>query len=156
MTSRPIELVQSSFDLVSSILFTTTITLILVCVTSATSQAQSTTAANAQLEHGRYLVQRVGLCGDCHTPHDDHGQPIGAKALQGAGLTFKPLGPVPNWVEYAPPLVGLLGFTDAQMITFLTTGKDATGKSPRPPMPAYRFNKKDAAAVVAYLRSLSK
>ncbi|MBV9339635.1 MAG: hypothetical protein JO159_01940, partial [Acidobacteria bacterium] len=111
--------------------------------------------ANVQIEHGRYLVQRLGLCGDCHTPHDDHGRPIEAKSLQGAGLTFKPLGPVPDWTEYAPPLVGLLGFTDEQMIAFLTTGKDPSGNSARPPMPAYRFNKSDASAVVAYLRSLS-
>jgi mono/diheme cytochrome c family protein len=136
-------------------LFTPTVALVLICTTSAASPAQSS-AAKAQLEHGRYLMQRVGLCGDCHTPHDDHGQPIEAKSLQGAGLTFKPLGPVPNWAEYAPPLVGLLGFTDEQMITFLTTGKDPSGKSARPPMPAYRFNKRDASAVVAYLRSLSK
>ena len=135
-------------------LFIATLPLVMVCITSVVSQAQSA-AAKAELEHGRYLVQRVGLCGDCHTPHDDHGKPIEAKSLQGATLTFKPLGPVPNWAEYAPPLVSLSGFTDGQMITFLTTGKDASGKFTRPPMPAYRFNKRDAAAVVAYLRSLS-
>ena len=136
-------------------LVTATLALLVVSISTGGSQAQSA-AEKTQLEHGRYLVQRVGLCGDCHTPHDDHGQPIEAKTLQGAGLTFKPLGPVPNWVEYAPPLIGLLGSTDEQMITFLTTGKDASGKPARPPMPAYRFNKKDAAAVVVYLRSLSK
>ena len=134
-------------------LFTHTLVLVFMSLTTAESRAQSA-AQEGQLKHGRYLVQRVGLCGDCHTPHDDHGQPIEAKTLRGAGLTFKPLGSVPNWVEYAPPLVGLLGFTDEQMITFLTTGKDPSGKSPRPPMPPYRFDKRDAAAVVAYLRSL--
>jgi mono/diheme cytochrome c family protein len=136
-------------------LVTATLALLVVGITAGGSRAQSA-AEKTELEYGRYLVQHVALCGDCHTPHDDHGQPIEAKTLQGAGLTFKPLGPVPNWVEYAPPLIGLLGFTDEQMITFLTTGVDTSGKSARPPMPAYRFNKKDAAAVVAYLRSLSK
>jgi hypothetical protein len=78
-------------------------------------------------------------------------QVIKTRELQGASLTFKPLGPVPNWSEYAPGLVGLLGFTDDQMVTFLTTGKDPSGKFARPPMPTYRLNRKDGTAMVSYL-----
>lgn len=127
---------------------------IIFWVGTATSQKRQ--AANAAgVEHGRYLVQQVAMCGDCHSPHDDHGQVIEARALQGASLTFKPLGPVPNWVEYAPAIAGLPGFTDEQMVTFLTTGKDPSGHPPRPPMPAYRFNRSDAAAISGYLRSLA-
>src|SRR6266849_2979352 len=123
-------------------------------LSSARPQPQSA-AANAQLERGRYLVQHVGICGDCHTPRDDKGQPVEEKALQGARIMFKPTVPMPTWGEFAPPIVGLPGFTDSQAITFLTTGKDVSGKFGAPPMPPYRFNKKDAAAVVAYLRSLA-
>ena len=129
----------------------------LVFLRIATAEQQVPPAGEkGQVEHGRYLVQNVGLCGDCHTPRDDHGQPIESRALEGANLSFKPLGPVPNWAGYAPPLVGLSGFTDDQMVTFLTTGKDPSRNLPRPPMPAYRFNKKDAVAVVTYLRSLTR
>lgn len=123
-------------------------------LSSASPQPQSE-ASEAQLERGRYLVQQVGICGDCHTPKDDRGQPVEAKALQGARIMFKPTVPMPNWGEFAPPIVGLPGFTDAQAITFLTTGKNVSGKFGAPPMPPYRFDKKDAAAVVAYLRSLA-
>lgn len=123
-------------------------------LSSASPQPQSE-ASKAQLERGRYLVQQVGICGDCHTPRDDRGQPVEAKALQGARIMFKPTVPMPNWGEFAPPIVGLPGFTDAQAITFLTTGKNVSGKFGAPPMPPYRFDKKDAAAVVAYLRSLA-
>jgi len=123
-------------------------------LSSARPQPQSTTA-KAQLERGRYLVQQVGLCGDCHTPMDDKGQRVEAKALRGARIMFKPTAPMPVWGEFAPPIAGLPGFTDAQAITFLTTGKDVSGKFPAPPMPSYRFNKKDAADVLAYLRSLA-
>ena len=123
---------------------------VVLCIVATTPAAQV-----AQVEHGQYLVQHVGLCGDCHSPHDNHGQIIGARALQGAALTFKPLSSVPNWVDYAPALVGLPGFSDEQMVTFLTTGKDPAGQFARPPMPAYRFSKKDAIAVVDYLRSLA-
>jgi mono/diheme cytochrome c family protein len=133
-------------------LFATTFAaLILLCTATASAQKAPD---KSQVEHGRYLVQQVGLCGDCHTPRDDHGQPIESKALRGAGIGFKPLAEMP-WGGYAPPIAGLPGFTDAQAITFLTTGKDPTGSHPKPPMPPYRFNRRDAAAVVAYLRSVA-
>ena len=96
-------------------------------LSSARSQPQSE-AGKARLERGRYLVQQVGLCGDCHTPRDDKGQPIEGKTLQGARVMFKPTVPMPSWGEFAPPIAGLPGFTDAQAITFLTTGKDVAGK----------------------------
>jgi len=131
--------------------------LVVICaaaLSSARPQPQSE-AGKARLERGRYLVQQVGLCGDCHTPRDDKGQPIVAKTLQGARTMFKPTVPMPSWGEFAPPIAGLPGFTDAQAITFLTTGKDVAGKLSAPPMPPYRFDKDDAAAVVAYLRSLA-
>ena len=129
-----------------------------VFCTAALSSARphpQSEASKAQLEHGRYLVQQVGICGDCHTPRDDKGQPVETKALQGARIMFKSTVPVPNWGEFAPPIAGLPGLTDAEAITFLTTGKDVSGKFGAPPMPAYRFTKEDAAAVVAYLRSLA-
>ncbi|HKE06837.1 MAG TPA: hypothetical protein VKB48_03355 [Candidatus Acidoferrum sp.] len=122
-------------------------------LSSARPQPQSE-AGKAQLERGRYLVEQVSICGDCHTPRDDKGQPIEAKALQGARIMFKPSVPMPNWGEFAPPIAGLPGFTDAQAITFFTTGKNVSGKFAAPPMPPYRFNKEDAASVVAFLRSI--
>jgi hypothetical protein len=122
-------------------------------LSSARPQSQSE-ADKAQLERGRYLVQQVGLCGDCHTPMDDKGQPIESKTLEGARIMFKPTVPLPAWSEFAPPIAGLPGFTEAQAVAFLTTGKDASGKFAAPPMPRYRFGEKDAPAVVAYLRSL--
>lgn len=112
-------------------------------------------SANKALERGRYLVQRVGMCGDCHTPHDQHG-PIAGQELQGSTIPFKPTVPMPVWATSSPAIAGLPQFSnDKAAMTFLTTGKDASGHFARPPMPAYRFNRKDAAAVVAYLRSLS-
>src|SRR5215469_16535708 len=47
-------------------------------LSSAKPQPQSE-AAKTQLERGRYLVQQVGICGDCHTPRDDKGQPVEEK-----------------------------------------------------------------------------
>jgi mono/diheme cytochrome c family protein len=111
--------------------------------------------AKDNIERGRYLVQQVGLCGDCHTPHNEKGEPVTDQAFQGASTIFKPLQPVPNWAEYTPALAGFPGFTDDQALTFLTTGKDASGQLAAPPMPQYRFSREDAAAVLAYLKSLA-
>lgn len=111
-------------------------------------------SANAQVNRGRYLVERTGMCADCHTPMNQKGEPIKERHLGGAPLMFKPTVPVPGWVEVAPPIAGLPGFTDEQAVRFLTTGIGPSGKPAGPPMPAFRFNKQDAAAIVAYLRSL--
>lgn len=107
---------------------------------------------SAQIARGKYLVQRVAMCGDCHTPRDDKGMPLPGKELAGAPLGFKPLAPMP-WAPTAPEIAGLPGWKDAQIVTFLTTGK-LDGREPNPPMPGYRFSGPDARAVVAYLRSL--
>ena len=105
-----------------------------------------------QVARGKYLVQRVGMCGDCHTPRDNKGMPLPGKELAGAPIAFKPLAPMP-WAPTAPEIAGLPGWKDAQVVTFLMTGK-LDGRAPNPPMPEYRLSAADARAVVAYLRSL--
>lgn len=102
---------------------------------------------------GRYLVERVGLCADCHSPRNEKGEFLPALWLKGAALPFQPTVPMP-WSPAAPPIAGLPSMTDAQALDFLQTGKRPDGSVPRPPMPEFRFNREDAAAVVAYLRSL--
>lgn len=103
---------------------------------------------------GKYLVEQVGMCQDCHTPMNEKGEYVKEKWLQGAPILFKPTVPIPAWAERTVHIAGLPGWTDEQAITFLMTGKDAKGMNARPPMPAYRFNRKDAEAITAYLRSL--
>jgi mono/diheme cytochrome c family protein len=108
------------------------------------------------IARGKYLVTSVGMCADCHTQRDQKGQIIQERWLQGAPLDFKATVPMPKWAEVAPPLAGLPGWTEAQVVTLLTTGKDQKGEPPDPPMPAYRMSKEDAGAVAAYLASLGK
>jgi len=121
-----------------------------------TAMAQQKSAkSGGSVVRGKYLVTQVGMCSDCHSPRNEKGQYIQEKWLQGAPIMFNPSVEIP-WAGTAPPLAGLEGWTDAQAIKFLTTGVDRDGKNPRPPMPEYRFNKSDAADVVAYLRSLKQ
>lgn len=104
--------------------------------------------------HGKYLVEGVGLCGDCHSPRNEKGEVIPGRHLEGAVLDFQPLHPVPGWVPASPPIAGLPGWTSAQALMFLMTGIGKDGKPAGPPMPHYRMSRWDAEAVVAYLKSL--
>lgn len=105
-------------------------------------------------ERGKYLVEDIGACGDCHTPMNEKGEPILAKRLQGSPLFFKPTVPVPNWADKSANIAGLPGWSDEEAVKFFTTGLAANGLPARPPMPQYRYSSQDAKAVTAYLRSL--
>jgi mono/diheme cytochrome c family protein len=83
------------------------------------------------------------LCIDCH------GVDLKGAPSHGSG---PPSGP---WAKAAPAIAGLPMFAkDADAMQFLETGKLPDGASARPPMPQYRLDAADAAAVVAYLHSV--
>jgi mono/diheme cytochrome c family protein len=111
--------------------------------------------ADAQsVERGKYIVERVGMCNDCHTPRDAKGRLVATQNLKGAPIGFRPLVEMP-WADHAPPIAGLpASWTPAQMAHFLQTGKRPDGSSPRPPMPGYRLSQQDAWSVTDYLRHL--
>ena len=95
------------------------------------------------------------MCGDCHTPHNEKGEPIKERWLKGAALGFKPKVPIPAWADMAVDISGLPGWKRDAAIKFLMTGMDSSGAHARPPMPQYRFNLQDATAIAAYLKSLA-
>ncbi len=108
---------------------------------------------NAKAARGKYIVEKASMCVDCHTPMTPKGEPDLSRNMMGSTIFFAAKMPIPNWVDEAPPLAGLAGYTDAQVIAILQTGlKD--GQPLRPPMPQFRFNREDAEAIVAYLRTL--
>jgi mono/diheme cytochrome c family protein len=109
------------------------------------------------IAHGKYLVDGVGMCSDCHTPRLADGSFDMGRYLVGAP---SPGGPPPPGVPFAPISVALAGlpaaYTEAGLAKFLMDGTAEDGSPPLPPMPHYRLNEKDAAAVAAYLASLPK
>lgn len=111
---------------------------------------------DALLVRGRYLVENVGLCADCHSPRNERGQFIAGQELKGAPLAFAPTVPMPAWAAVAPAIAGLPTMTEAQAVHFLQTGEKPDGTKPRPPMPEFRLDPADATAVAAYLKSLAK
>lgn len=126
-----------------------------LCLVSALIGQQKTHSASAaKLARGKYLVEDVGLCGDCHTPHNEKGEPIKEQTLKGATLDFKPTVPMPVWADKATNIAGLPGWDKDAAIKFMMTGIAYNGLPSRPPMPQFRFNLQDAEAIVAYLKSL--
>ncbi len=106
------------------------------------------------IERGKYLVERVSMCVDCHTPTGKDGKPDPTRSLEGA--PFPGARNNPNMAGYSPPIAGLPGWTEEDAIRFLEIGKRPNGTEARPPMPPYRLNREDAEASVAYLKSLKR
>ncbi len=110
----------------------------------------------ALLAHGKYIVERVGMCADCHTPHGPDGKPIKGQELHGWELPMTPNHPVPGWADHSVNIAGMpTGYTEDQLAVFLQTGRTPAGKTASPPMPPYRLNARDARAVAVYLHSLN-
>lgn len=117
----------------------------------------SSTPKVSPIEHGEYLTTKVGMCQDCHTPRKQTGEFDKEKWLAGSMLGFAPSVPIPGFSQFAPKIAGLpSGWSEADMVKFLQTGKRMDGTTPNPPMPEYRLSKEDAEAMTAYLISLGK
>ena len=136
--------------------------LILISVsrnTSAQAQQANTAkpakAAGGNLDRGRYIVEDVAYCTNCHTPRMANGEFDRSHWLQGGPLFWQPAQALPNYPQQVPRIGGAIPATDAQMVTLLTTGLWTDGKPLRQPMPPFHMTKEDAEAVVAYLKTLS-
>src|SRR5579872_5775843 len=61
--------------------------------------------ASDQTERGKYLVEEVAKCQDCHTPRGPDGQLDREKWLKGAVLDFQPMHEVKDWHKTSPDLL---------------------------------------------------
>ncbi len=126
--------------------------LIGVCAFFATQAA----AASDALERGRYLVETVVACGNCHTPFGPNG-PDAERNLAGRFLTDEP-----PFTAYAgnitpDPETGIGGWTKSQLIDAIRNGRRPDGTLIGPPMPFefYRgISDADVAAIADYVLSL--
>jgi mono/diheme cytochrome c family protein len=137
------------------------IAIVLLSGTLAFAQSQkpeshSKAVSGGAVPRGKYIVESVAICAQCHTPRNNDGNPDRGHWLQGAPVPFDPVKPDPNWPLSAPRIGGTpLPASDADMIKLLTTGIWTNGEHLRPPMPQFRLDQSDAEAVVAYLKSLN-
>jgi len=121
---------------------------------SIQAAAAAVTLPRGNLEHGRYIVEHVAMCVECHSGRDDHGSIVESERFIGAPIPFGPSWSK-DWAMRAPRNKGLPGYTDASALRLLTQGAiGRNGEHLRAPMPRFRMNVQDAADVIAYMRSL--
>jgi hypothetical protein len=141
-----------------------TIAFAAILLTGSLAQAQQATKATASsasahasgdVARGKYLVDHVAMCGQCHTPRDANGHLDNSRPLQGAPVFMVPMGSDPNWPLVAPRIGGTPPASDADMVNLLTTGIWTNGQPLRFPMMPFRMSEQDAQAVLAYLKSLT-
>lgn len=116
-----------------------------------------TAAAQTYRERGAYLVNTLGACGNCHTPHDAANEPIpGMELAGGRDFDFEAghaIGP-----NITPDKqTGIGSWTVWQIVYALRNGKRPDGTIIGPPMPTefYRqLSDRDAEAIAVYLKGL--
>jgi mono/diheme cytochrome c family protein len=121
---------------------------ILVCALPVGAQSET------RLQRGKYLMQTIVACGNCHTPQTPKG-PQRGRELAGGTPFEEPFG-----IAYASNITphkatGVGRWTDKQIIAAIREGKRPDGSIIGPPMPIalYRdMSDRDVKAIVAYLR----
>ena len=130
---------------------TSLVTAYLVIATALPAAAQSAT------ERGRYLVEVLGACGNCHTPKGPQGD-LPGKHLAGGFELDDSFG---RWItpNITPdPETGIGRWTDDEVIRAIREGRGRDGKTLGPPMPFDLYRRladSDVKAMVAYLRTVA-
>lgn len=122
-------------------------------------------ATPTRLAHGRYLVENVASCFDCHSPHEYvNGEWLGKKGMKGAGQIF-PSGLIhlPPGSEVVAPNItpdretGIGSWTDAEIEEAIRGGVAKGGRPLFDLMPYWQFrvlSNEDVKSMIVYLRSL--
>jgi mono/diheme cytochrome c family protein len=114
-------------------------------------------SAQSPLERGRYLVEVLGACGNCHTPKGPEGD-LPGKRLAGGFQLDDVFG---TWItpNITPdPETGIGRWTDDEVIRAIREGRGRDGKTLGPPMPYDLYRRladNDVKAMVAYLRTVA-
>lgn len=133
------------------------------CALLAASGEVRAQASTSGIERGRYLVESILGCGNCHTPKTPTGESIASLNLSGGGLSFS----VPPFTGTATNITpdrdtGIGSWTDDEIKRAIVAGKRPNhGRLPNTELAvvmATSFFKamtpSDLDAVVAYLRSI--
>ena len=115
-------------------------------------------AESAEIARGKYLVT-VGGCTDCHTPGHILGKPDMSRFLGGSDVGFGVPGAGVFVGRNLTPdkETGLGSWTQAQIVTAITTGVRPDGRTLAAVMPwpaLSQLTKADAVAIAAFLQSL--
>ena len=112
--------------------------------------------AETRTERGRYLVETLAGCGNCHTPRGPNG-PLNDKKFAGGEIIkhsdFTAV--TPNITP--DPQTGIGKWTDDQIALAIREGRRPDGRLLGPAMPSRSYRHladEDVKAIIAYLRSV--
>ena len=112
--------------------------------------------AESQLDRGRYLVETLAGCGNCHTPRGPTG-PLKDKKFAG-GEIIKHADFTAVTPNITPdPRTGIGNWSDDQIALAIREGRRPDGRLLGPAMPSRSYRSladEDVKAIVAYLRSV--
>jgi mono/diheme cytochrome c family protein len=110
--------------------------------------------AGEPISRGKYIVEHLAMCTQCHTPRNEQGDLLLSHYLKGAPVPVQGPRHLGKWALRAPAVAGFPGYTRQEGLRLLMDGVTRDGRTPSPPMPPFRMKREDAEAVVAYLQSL--
>jgi cytochrome c553 len=123
---------------------------------AAAAVSQASAQAPGSVERGRYLMQSVVACGNCHFQRGPRGEPLPEKGLSG-GMVFDEPPFKAHAANITPDLeTGIGRWTDAQLARAIREGIRPDGSVIGPPMPIEYYRRMaddDLAAIIAYLRA---
>jgi len=108
------------------------------------------------VERGKYLVEVIGACGNCHTPKGPNGD-LAEKHLAGGFVIEEAFGKAVGRNITQDKETGIGSWTDREIIRAIREGKAKDGGILGPPMPfpLYKdLSDNDVKAMVAYLRTV--
>ena len=146
-----------------SIRIVVTVVLGSACIAGAllVVKQRAQTRFDQSLEHGRYLVEAVAICFECHSERDytHRGWPIpkgrvgGGRILWGEGTASQLVAP-----NISPDRdTGLGSWSDEEIMRAIRDGVAPDGHLLNPEMPSryfHRLSEDDLRAIVSYLRSI--
>ena len=74
-------------------------------------------SADDKVERGKYIVENVAKCTECHSPRVQNEELQKGLLLSGAKLEFKPTTPNASWAESAPNIRGIKGYNEKAAMT---------------------------------------
>ena len=127
-----------------------------LCASIALASPPATAQDNKLMVRGKYLMESVVACANCHMPRDQHGSPIYASGLSG-GMVFDEAG----FKAYAPNITpdddtGIGTWTGEQIAKAIREGVRPDGSVIGPPMPIWFYRNisdADLDAIIAYLKA---
>ena len=108
------------------------------------------------VERGRYLVEGLGACGNCHTPKGPDGN-LPGRHLAGGFEIAEEFGVSVSSNITPDVATGIGAWSDAEIIRAIREGRSRDGRVLGPPMPFFWYawlTDTDVKAIVAYLRTV--